>query len=94
MFDLSISEILIIAAVILIAVRPEDIPDIMSAIGKTLAKLKDFIREFSFSLDENKKDHRYTTKKIVDLEGNTREAYDVPLPEKQEPERSNNDQNN
>jgi len=87
MFDLSLSEIIIIVVITLIVVKPEDVPGIMRSLGKALGKVKEMAREFTSAISDVSKDTglsevKSELREVVDLEGNIREAYDVSEIEK------------
>ena len=82
MFDLSLAEIAIIVVITIIIVKPEDLPEIMRAAGKIFGKIKKMTREFTSILDDVAKDSGLDEAgqqmtKIVDMDGNPRDAYDV-----------------
>lgn len=82
MFDFSFSELLIVAVVTLLVVKPEDIPGILRTIGKGLGKLRELSREWANLLEEAQKqsgmdDLKREMKTVIDLEGKEREAYPV-----------------
>lgn len=76
MFDLSLSEILIVIVLTLIVVRPEDVPGIMRSAGRGVRKIKKAGSDFMQLLDDTP-DGKGVVGQIVDLEGNLRETYDV-----------------
>jgi sec-independent protein translocase protein TatB len=54
MFDFGIgyTEILVIAVVAVIVIGPKDLPKVLRAFGKTMAKMKSMAREFQGHLDQ------------------------------------------
>ncbi len=72
MFDVSLSEALLIAVVALLVIGPEDLPAVMRGVGKFIRRIKRSAQDFMHIIDEESE-----LKNIVDLEGNLREAYDI-----------------
>jgi len=80
MFDLSLAEVVIIAVVALIVIRPEDLPVIMRSIGKFFKKMKKMGREFTEMFDDISSDVgdiKQGVKEIIDLDGNVQKTYDI-----------------
>lgn len=82
MFDLSLTEIAVIAAVALLVIRPDDLPEVMRAVGKIVGKIKkmatDVRKYFSDTIgDETIKEVHGELKKIPDMNGNLLDAYDI-----------------
>jgi len=82
MFDLSFWEIIVIAVIAMMVVKPEDMPDIMRSIGKAIGKVKRSAKEFMSLFDDVVKDEdlkevsqEFT--EIIDLDGNVQKAYDI-----------------
>ena len=95
MFDVGLSEVLVIVLVAFFLISPKDIPEITRALKVALNKLKKLKENF---LDESglkddlagiKNDINSATKHIVDLEGNIQEAYDLSdiIPDMKEPKK-------
>ena len=78
MFDLSISEILVIVVACVIFFKPEDIPEILKQCGKIFRKIKKTMNEFSsvLKLEEDEKLIK-PKNKILGLDGEYHDAYDV-----------------
>lgn len=95
MFDLAWSEIFLILAVAVLVIPPADWPAIARRGMQLFAKIKDAGQELFDALREAEKESgiteakseltRYThsVRRIVDLEGNVREAFDVETVEKE-----------
>jgi len=77
MLDISFSELALIAAAIIIFIRPDDLPVVLRALGKGLRWLKDLASDFQKIFADVTGDDEKRPKYIRDLEGNLREAYDV-----------------
>lgn len=56
MFDLSWSEILIIAIVLIVVVGPKDLPHVLRSFGKTMAKVRSMAGDFRKQFDEAMKE--------------------------------------
>ena len=56
MFGIGVSELLVIMVVLIIFVRPEDLPKVMRSIGKTYGKIKKFYDEIIMVKDKVLKD--------------------------------------
>lgn len=72
MFDISLTETLLVAIVALLVIGPEDLPGVMRGIGKFLHKIKRLADDFMRMIDEEQE-----LRTIIDLEGKPREAYDI-----------------
>lgn len=82
MFDFSFSELLVVSLVAVIFIKPEDLPQMVKTAGGVIGKIKQFGREISGVVDEVKKESGISEaeaglKKIVDLDGELRPAYDI-----------------
>jgi len=83
MFDLSLSESLVILLVLVLVVGPEDIPGVVKKISGCIKKIKSYARDFHDAVDEiveetGAKDLQKEVKKqVLDLEGNITEVYDL-----------------
>lgn len=80
MFDLSFAEIVIIAVVALVVIKPEDFPVVMKAAGGFLRKIKNIAGDFMGIFDDitsDSSDKESKTRNIVDLDGNIQKTYDV-----------------
>ena len=83
MFDLSLSESLVILLVLVLVVGPEDIPGVVKKISGFIKKIKSYARDFHDAVDEiveetGAKDIQKEVKKhVLDLEGNITEVYDL-----------------
>lgn len=73
MLDFSFKELLVVAVVALIVLRPEDIPGLMRKLGQVFGKGKAMMNEFSSAFEDEKKE----LDTIIDLEGKEQVAYDV-----------------
>ena len=51
-FGLGYSEIFVIAVVAIIVIGPKDLPRVLRALGKTMAKMRGMAREFQGHLDQ------------------------------------------
>lgn len=76
MLDLGIWEIVTIFIVAVLVLKPEDVPELMRTAGKWFGKLRNMSNEISRTLHQAT-DVRYDVRKVVDMDGNIREAYDV-----------------
>ena len=56
MFDLGMTELLVIGIVALIVIGPKDLPRVLRALGKTVAKMRGMAREFQGHLDSAMKE--------------------------------------
>ena len=93
MIDISFSEVFVVLFVALIVTRPKDYPKVISSLRKLLRHFFEWksqimeifnkiadeadLANVKASLDEEVKRINTGIKKIVDMEGNIREAYDV-----------------
>lgn len=71
MFDLSLSEILLVLLAIIILCKPEDLPEIMKTLGKFYGKIKVYTNEILDAFNEPK------IKQIKGDDGKFYEAYDI-----------------
>jgi sec-independent protein translocase protein TatB len=89
MFNLSWSEISIIAVLAIIIINPKDIPGLMRGAGKLVGRVKRMGKDFMKSIDEaadevgikefkeQLENQQAIIGKITDLEGNEQETYDT-----------------
>lgn len=99
MFDFSFSELSLVMAVALVLIGPEELPGIIRTVRNTTRKSRKLFKEFTNSImemdeinslqDEVKKLNN-DIKRIVDLDGNLQEAYDITeiMPEIEKAKRS------
>lgn len=52
MFDLGWTEILVLVVVALLVIKPEDLPGVMRAVGKTIRKIKAMARELTDAFED------------------------------------------
>lgn len=78
MLDLSIWEIVVIAAACVIFLKPEDVPEILRQLGKFFRKVRKTIDEFTsiINIDEKPPVVKPRTK-VLGLDGEYHDAYDV-----------------
>lgn len=86
MFDFSLSELSLVMVVALILIGPEELPNIIRAVRNASRKSRSIFKEFTNSImeieeigglkDEVKKLNE-DIKRIVDLDGNLQETYDI-----------------
>ena len=85
MFDLSLLEILVVLAVALIAVKPEDLPGLAKTVVRLFRKVKSAVKEVQDTMAEIRdeadvsadiKDVQEELTEITDLDGKTQYAYD------------------
>ncbi len=80
MFDLGMSEILMIVIVAIIIFKPEDLPHIIRKVAIFFVSIKAFCAELTKEISEIKDEVDVTKAvagQIEDLEGEMREVYDV-----------------
>ena len=86
MFDLSFSEMTLVAVVGLLVIGPKDLPKVITTIKKSLAKLKKLASDFTSSITDIDEisDLKNEAKKlnneirtIIDLDGNEQPTYDL-----------------
>jgi Sec-independent protein translocase protein TatA len=84
MFSLSLWEIVLVIAAIIIFLKPEDVPSFLRKCGKAIGKVKNFAGEVSDMLNmdlddesDNKNSKKLTKTTILGQDGNYYEAYDV-----------------
>jgi sec-independent protein translocase protein TatB len=73
-FDLSFSEIGVIAVVAILVLKPEDLPVVMNKIGKFIGSIRRYMSDLDFEI---KGDSSGKNIKIIDLDGIERETYDL-----------------
>ncbi|PIR38667.1 MAG: twin-arginine translocase subunit TatB [Alphaproteobacteria bacterium CG11_big_fil_rev_8_21_14_0_20_39_49] len=86
MFDLSWSEMFVVAIVGLLVIGPEELPAVVRNCKKVIAKIKNTAKEFTSAItdideiDDIKKEAQKLNedmKTIIDLEGNEQPTYDI-----------------
>jgi sec-independent protein translocase protein TatB len=86
MFDLSWSEMFIVAIVGLLVIGPEELPGVIRNCKKVIAKVKSSAKEFTSAItdideiDDLKNEANKLNedmKTIIDLEGNEQPTYDI-----------------
>lgn len=103
MFDLSLAETSVILVAALLLIGPEELPAVIKGVRKFTQKSKDMLKEFSNSVMEledvgglKKEVEKLNSdiKKIVDMEGNLQETYDISdiMPEIEKARTKNNTQ--
>lgn len=66
MFDISLLEIVVVMVVLLLVLRPEDIPGVMRGIGRTLRVIKSYVNDITSLFDDEKRAIRSEYDGIVD----------------------------
>lgn len=74
MLGLSWAELAVIGVVIILFIRPEDVPGILRGLGRLVQKMKAIAAEFSSIMDDVAKEPPHT---ITNDEGEAFGAYDV-----------------
>ncbi len=77
MFDLSFWEIFVIVVACILFIKPEDIPDILKQMGKLFSKIKKITHEFTSLLDIEEDNTVKPKNKILGLDGEYHDAYNV-----------------
>jgi sec-independent protein translocase protein TatB len=75
MFEFSLSELLLIGVVILIFIKPEDLPAMLRSFGKIVGKVRAYSNEITALFDEKKINDNIT--KVLGDDGKMHIAYDV-----------------
>ena len=89
MFGIAWSEIAVILVVALVVMDPKDIPSVIKSVREFFAKLQDYKHEMMSvihdidhealgGLKQEAANLNQELRKIVDLEGNVQDAYDLP----------------
>jgi sec-independent protein translocase protein TatB len=86
MFDFSFSELMVVGAVGLVVLGPEELPAVIRSCKKIINQIKEMGKEFSDSISEIDEVHdlKAEAKKlnddlrtIIDLEGKPQQTYDI-----------------
>ena len=77
MFDFGIFEIIVIMAVALFVIKPEDLPAVLRSCGKFVRKIKKISNEFTSALDDVAHEAG-EIKTIIGDDGVRYQVYDVP----------------
>lgn len=74
MFDLGLSEIILILLALIIFVKPEDLPEILRFCGKMVGRIKAYISDITDLINN---DESLNTRQLKADDGNYYPAYDV-----------------
>ena len=77
MFDLSWTELLLVGALGLVILKPEDMVDIIKHIRKFKRTMASAVQDITSSFKELEEDTKKTTDHIIDLNGNPQRTYDI-----------------
>jgi len=77
MFGIGLFEFLIIAIVLIVFIKPKDLPVILNKLGHFVAKVKSLVKDITSTITDVAETEKSEENKITDLDGKPQPTYKV-----------------